>query len=724
MLRARTESVCAGCGAVCIRAMVLRSSMVAGRRAALADRCASLPGYHPRVLSKRVIVVLLLGFAACARRERHPAVIVISIDTLRADHVSSRATPHIDALAREAIVFRNAWAHSPLTLPSHLSIFTGLLPPEHGVRDNAGYRFDAAAHPTLAAVLRGNGYGTGAAVSAYVLRGATGAGAGFDDYDDAIGIVDGAPVGALQRAGEVSERLAETWIAAQGEKPFFFFLHLYEPHTPYAPTYEADVVHADAIVGKFLDFLKRRGLYDRAVIVLLSDHGEGLMDHGEQEHGVLLYRESLQVPLIVKASGAREHREVDTPVGLIDVMPTILELAGIPAPRVRGRSLVAKNAAAPIYSESLYARIHLGCGELRSIVDGDRHVIDSARGEVYDLRSDPREKVNIIDRERRAYANARTAIAQVGGAFVTPDAIDAEEAKKLAALGYVSGGSDSGAARDPRECLGDLARLKEVATLRGPEAIAKLEALLAANPRWSDIRDQLGAAYDEAGDHLRAARLYEDGIRATPRLAGAFALSAASSLFDAHRFDDAAAHAHAAETTEPAGAHLLLGEIALARNDLATASREQAIAASYRASRGHAMFLAAQIAAAQHDFGRALELLKATEQTCRESRESLPRGFHYVVGDALAHIGKTADAEREFEAEIAADPHDVQPYADLALLQIIRGDRTAALQTIERMAAANPNVDTYRFAAESLDRWGEHQAAAKWKKRLKSESAH
>src|SRR3954451_21687684 len=150
-----------------------------------------------------MVVLLLLACGGCARRERHLPVIVISIDTLRADHVSPRATPHIDALARDGIVFRNAWAHSPLTLPSHLSVFTGLLPPEHGVRDNAGYRFDAAAHPTLAGVLRSNGYRTGAAVSAYVLRAATGAAAGFDDYDDAIGIVDGAPAGALQRRGEI-----------------------------------------------------------------------------------------------------------------------------------------------------------------------------------------------------------------------------------------------------------------------------------------------------------------------------------------------------------------------------------------------------------------------------------------------------------------------------------------------------------------------------------------
>lgn len=677
------------------------------------------------VKRRGAILFLLLAGVACARREEHPPVILISIDTLRADHVSALggrtvATPHIDALASDAIVFRNAWSHSPLTLPSHLSVFTGLLPPEHGVRDNGGYRFDASAHPTLAGLLRASGYRTGAAVSAYVLRGATGVSSGFGDYDDAIGIVDGAPVGALQRPGEVTETLAERWLAAQGDKPFFFFLHLYEPHTPYAPTYDADVARADAIAGKFLDFLRAKGFYDRAIVVLLSDHGEGLMDHGEQEHGVLLYRESLQVPLIVKPAGAREHREVGSPVGLIDVLPTILELAGVPAPRNQVRSLLASKESTPIYSESLYARIHLGCGELRSIVDGERHVIDGAHAEVFDLKNDPKERVNVIDRERRAYARARDAIAQVGGAFVTPDAIDAEEAKKLAALGYVSGGSDSGAsARDPNDCLGDLVRLKEVAELRRTgreaEAVARLETMLAANPRWSDVRDQLGAAYDAAGDHLRAARLYEDGIRATPRLAGQFALSAAGSLLDVGHLEEAAAYAHAADSSEPAGAHLLLGEIALARNDLAVAAREQSAAASFRYTRGHALFLGARIAAAQHDFARAIDLLKATNDACRAGGESLPRGFHYAAGDALAHIGRTAEAEREFEAEIAADPHDLQPYADLALLQLMRRDRETALQTIGRMAAANPSRDTFLFAADSLDRWGEHHAASKWR---------
>src|SRR5205085_12377910 len=255
------------------------------------------------------------------------------------------------------------------------------------------------------------------------------------DYDDAIGIVDGAPSGALQRSGDVTEKIAEKWIASHEHAPFFYFLHLYEPHTPYTPTYDADVTRADAIVGRFLDFLRKRELYDRALIILVSDHGEGLLDHGEQEHGILLYREALQVPLIVKTPHASARRVDDAPAQLIDVMPTILEAAHVGVPKLRGTSLLSDSRTpSAIYSESLYARIHLGCAELRSIVDRGTHVIDGMHAEVFDVANDRAEKNNVIARERRALASAREAIAAIGGAFAKPEAIDAEEAKKLAAL--------------------------------------------------------------------------------------------------------------------------------------------------------------------------------------------------------------------------------------------------------------------------------------------------
>src|SRR6266550_1326633 len=194
---------------------------------------------------KRVATILILIAAACRRAPERPPIILISIDTLRADHLApyggrGTRTPNIDALAREGVVCE-AWSQVPLTLPSHLTILTGLLPPEHGVRDNAGYRFDANAHVTLAASLRAHGYRTGAAVSAYVLRASSGIASGFDFYDDAIGMVDGAPLGALRRDGRETERIAEAWIAAHASEPFFFFLHLYEPHAPYDPTYDGAI---------------------------------------------------------------------------------------------------------------------------------------------------------------------------------------------------------------------------------------------------------------------------------------------------------------------------------------------------------------------------------------------------------------------------------------------------------------------------------------------------
>jgi arylsulfatase A-like enzyme len=271
------------------------SELTCGERLARAFRVVGI------ALSAMALVALQLTGCAKAR----PPVILISIDTLRADHLPAYGytavrTPAIDTLARDGILFRNAWSHCPLTLPSHLSLFTGLLPPDHGVRDNAGYRFDPAAHTTLAALLRERGYRTGGAVSAYVLRGATGAGNGFEDYDDVIGVIDGAPLGALQRPGAMTEKIAERWIDAHASQPFFYFLHIYEPHAPYAPTYDADVAAADGVVGTLLAHLEKTGLYDRALIVLVSDHGEGLMEHGEQEHGVFLYREDLHVPLLLK----------------------------------------------------------------------------------------------------------------------------------------------------------------------------------------------------------------------------------------------------------------------------------------------------------------------------------------------------------------------------------------------------------------------------------------
>jgi arylsulfatase A-like enzyme len=262
--------------------------------------------------------VLLLCAGACGRGEKevYPGapVVLVSIDTLRSDRLPAYGytgveTPAIDAFRRDAILFERAYSHYPLTLPSHASILTGLLPGEHGVRDNVGYRLASDELPYLPRELKAAGYATGAAVSAFVLQGALGLAESFDLYEDDIEGKRDTPLGGLQRPGRETLEAALPWLERVAGGPFFFFLHLYEPHSPYRPSephasrwrdpYDGEVAEADAIVGRLFAELTRRGLYDRAIIVLLSDHGEGLGDHGEEEHGIFLYREALAVPLLL-----------------------------------------------------------------------------------------------------------------------------------------------------------------------------------------------------------------------------------------------------------------------------------------------------------------------------------------------------------------------------------------------------------------------------------------
>ncbi|HEX6087241.1 MAG TPA: MFS transporter, partial [Thermoanaerobaculia bacterium] len=409
-------------------------------------------------------LLLLLAVIGCNRAPEKPNVILISIDTLRSDRAS---TPNIAALAADGITFERAFAHVPLTLPSHASIFTGLLPAHHGVRDNAGYVLDAKT-PTIASLLRDRGYATGGAVSAYVLRRSTNAGSGFSTWDDAIPFVEGAPMGNLARGGAATVDLTTRWIASQTAQPFFAFVHLFEPHAPYEPTYDADVLAADRHLGTLLQSLRDANLYDDALIVLLSDHGEGLGEHGEEEHGVLLYREALQVPLIVKLPrNDRAGTRVARTVQLVDVLPTIAALTGVSPPKTDGVSLLDDDAPErPVFSETLYPRIHLGWSDLRSVVAWPHHLIDGPKPELYDLARDPRETRDLRAADRRNYARLRSALAAAPSTDAAAPRIDPEEARKLAALGYLS--AQAPAARsnlNPRDHLGDLHALKEITAL-------------------------------------------------------------------------------------------------------------------------------------------------------------------------------------------------------------------------------------------------------------------
>src|SRR3989454_1902373 len=322
-----------------------------------------------RLLCAAILAGAVLGCRVTPGSTRPRDVVLISIDTMRADRLrpygGTVAVPRMEALAADGIVFENAYAHSPQTLPSHVSILSGRLPFEHGVRDNVGFavKRDENLLPTM---LRGAGFASGGFVSAYVLRDETGIANGFDHFDARL--PPSSPeiaVGELQRDGAATLAAVEGWLDGLSTPRFFLFFHIYEPHSPYTPParfsaytpYDGEIAYADEIVAGLIASLKQRGLYDAALVVLLSDHGEGLGDHGEQEHGLFLYREAIRVPLIIKLPRQlNAGRRIATPVQHIDLVPTILDSLKLPAkPGLRGRSLVPLFTGNTIPEQGLYA---------------------------------------------------------------------------------------------------------------------------------------------------------------------------------------------------------------------------------------------------------------------------------------------------------------------------------------------------------------------------------
>lgn len=670
--------------------------------------------------------------AACGERTApefaapNAPVILISIDTLRADRLPAYghrgvSTPHLDAFRHDAILFTNAYSHVPLTLPSHVSMLTGLLPPEHGVRNNIGFRYDAAAHPPVTAALKAAGYATGAAVSAYVLRGNTGLAGAFDFYDDRIIVREGDALGNLQRRGDLTAAVALDWIASRRDRPFFFLLHLFEPHTPYEPTYDAEIVATDAILGRFFDSLKRSGVYDRAVVIVTSDHGEGLGDHGEAEHGVFLYREAIHVPLMLKLPGGRMRGStVDAPVGHIDIAPTVAALTGVKTPSSpRGIPLLAASGAPPrrIFSETLYPRIHLGWSDLRSLADGEFHFIDAPRPELY-AASDRDQRTNIIGDNRRLAAAMRKDLELFARDAPRIGQTDPEEARKLAALGYLSSSANAtGPLPDPKDRIGDLGLLSQAARLdrdrRYDEAAALLRGVIDRNPLLTDAWTMLGRAYEKAGRLAEAEQTYRRGIELAPAIAGEFSLSLANVYLMMNRPAEAAAHAELAAGTNPGSAHILLGRAALAKGDLMAAAghaRQAEKAFSYEAA---ALVLLAQIQTKQGQLQTALETIERAAKS-----QQAPALLHFVRGDVLARLNRFPEAIAAFNEEIRLYPHDRQAYTSLAVVYMLSGRRDEANATMERLVAANPGRSSYELAARTFAELGDEAGAAEWRRRL------
>jgi choline-sulfatase len=414
--------------------------------------------------------------AVCAPRSKPLNLVVITLDTFRADRIGAYGsgrglTPAIDELAREGVVFETASSVAPLTLPAHASLFTGLFPPRHGVRENAGVLPGATGGMSLASVLSRSGFDTGAFVASSVLDHSRGLARGFARYDDVEPMPDGNGHRARRSADQVVTRATE-WMDGVRDARFFAWLHFYDAHAPCTPParhlnaharpYDAAVAFVDEQVGVFIRSLEQRGLLDRTVIVIVGDHGESLGDHGEATHGLFVYESVLHVPLIVRAPGTGlTGRRVSELVRSVDVMPTILRLLGLRSgTRTDGESLLPLDArpARVAYAENLYPQVRFGWSAIRALRTERFKLIETARPELYDLATDPGEQQNLFD-TRRAVAERllRDLNRQASADVIDEPATIAPARDRLASLGYVSsgptlfGGHPEG--RDPKDMV-------------------------------------------------------------------------------------------------------------------------------------------------------------------------------------------------------------------------------------------------------------------------------
>jgi arylsulfatase A-like enzyme len=425
------------------------------------------------VTAKRLPLAFFFGivtFYACGARPSRPAgVLLITLDTTRADHLgcygdASAVTPNLDALAKESVQFDQAMAAVPTTLPSHATMFTGLYPPAHGVRYNGMFRLGEES-VTIAESLRAAGFVTGAVPAAFPVNAMTGLAQGFETYRDLFSEpgAKNLPPTAARSAADVTRLGIET-IRAAGTKPFFVWLHYYDAHYPYEPPfpfsstfrehpYDGEIAYVDKQLGELFATLKKDGLWDRIVIIVAGDHGEGLYDHGERMHSQLAYQSTLRVPLLIKAPGAETGAIVREPVSLADVAPTVLELAGLPvSPGLDGISLRealrgGKADTRPIYFETLAGSLNFGWSAIEGVRRGKWKLIRSGDTELYDLDADPRELTDLdgvdastasdlaalLDESLKRWADT------AAPATATQAPVDAEALARLASLGYVGG---------------------------------------------------------------------------------------------------------------------------------------------------------------------------------------------------------------------------------------------------------------------------------------------
>ena len=617
-------------------------------------------------------------------------LLVVTLDTTRADRIGAYgaanvATPVFDRLARDGVLFEQTEAVAPLTLPAHTSIFTGRFPPEHGVRDNGGF-FVSPRETTLATVLKRASFQTGAVVAAYVLDGKWGLNIGFDTYVDDFDTTKVRGLGgAVQRpANEVVDR-ALPWLEKVKDRRFFAWLHFYDPHTPYEPPepyktqyaghpYNGEIAFADSELGRVIEFLDGQGLLARTIIAVVGDHGESLDEHGEASHGFFIYEATTRVPFVIRAPFDRlRGKRVADPVREVDLMPTVLDLLGLPAPKgISGTTLVPLMTGAKrelnleSYSESMYPLHHFGWADTRAMRVGRYKVFDAPRPELYDLGRDPHEAQNLYGQRRTLADQMLARLRQLRDRFTAaaptdqpaPD-VDPEVRARLAALGYI--GSFVATSASPRTERAD------------PKDKIELFNLMNAAQEISKEKED---SFEEATTLLRKV------TSADPDVIDAWFMLG-NQYFKARRFDEAIGYFKKSLELKP-------------DYDLALIN----MANSYRA------------------LGKDDAALAGYEQYLRVDPKNAY--VRYEMGEIYLDRGDAASARREFAAALEIDPRVAPARNALGVLAFQAGDLAGGEQEIREAIALKPDVRLAHFnlalIAEAREDWG--TAEAEYRKEL------
>jgi arylsulfatase A-like enzyme/Tfp pilus assembly protein PilF len=657
--------------------------------------------------------------AQLAKSRPKPNVILITIDTLRADHVGCYGaqavrTPTLDGLAGDGVVFERAISQVPLTWPSHAVILTGTYPFQNGVQDFTGQPL-APQFRSVAQAFKQAGYATGAVVSAFVLDRSWGLGRGFDFYDDAFSAetFQKKEIGLVDRRAEESVNHALAWLKKTPRRPFFLWLHLYDPHNPYDPPepyrtdykghlYDGEIAYADHELGKLITWLKQSKLYDSSLIVALSDHGESLGEHGEDEHGFFVYNATVHVPLIVKPPAGSGNQPVRRrePVETTAVASSLLQLAGLKDPierQFQAKGLFGGDAGSrdPAYSETFYPFSSFGWSPLHALESERFHYIDSPQPELYDLETDPGETRNIAAQQPATVGVLKEKLQQrlahnpFARQDVTPGGLSPDAQEKLRALGYfgfraaVSPESIKEGLADPKDKLWEFnAILKAQDAFQRGDA-DRAEALLGEvqerDPKMYVIPFLLGESALRRQDWVKAAEQLQRCLELNPNFDNAMT-GLARALAKLNRVDDAKSWLSKALQSNPQNyrAWYQLGLLAAGSDPAAAQS-------AYR----RAVAIQPNFPPGQRELGMLLFQQKNYAAAAPHLEKAITLGLEDAhlrnfLGICYDRTKRTSKAVREYQRALALDPKLAEAHLNLAY----------AYQLLRRVKAAQEEYKT------------------------------